>query len=400
MTPEELQTLLAHDDAYAESAVVPPIYQTSLFTFASYEEMEGAFAGLGMTPRPMYSRMNNPTGMALEAKLAALEGGEAARAFGSGMAAISTAVLSRLRAGDRIVCIRNVYPGTFRLFTQLFPRFAIETVFVDGRDPLAVAEALPGARLLYLESPTSHVFQLQDLQVLGDLAREHGVFTILDNSWATPIFQRPLEHGIDMVVHSASKYLGGHSDVVAGVAVGRRVDIDRLNQLEMVVLGGKLAAFEAFLLMRSLRTLPARMRQHQASALKLARRLEEHPLVEAVFHPGLESHPQHDLAHRYFSGTSSLFSIRLPDAPRVVKRFVNSLELFRLGVSWGGHESLVFPAMLGFLEPGDRNPYHIFDIPQGLIRLYVGLEATEDLWRDLQQALTLAWRAQEEVEGT
>lgn len=400
MTLEELQTLLAHDEPYDRSAVVPPIFQTSLFSFASYEEMEGAFAGLGMTPRPMYSRMNNPTVMALEEKLAELEGGEAARAFGSGMAAITTAILSRLRAGDRIVCVNNVYPGTFRLMTQFLPRFDVQTTFVDGRDPSSVARALPGATVLYLESPTSHVFQLQDLRILADAAKDHGVFTVLDNSWATPVFQRPFDFGVDMVVHSASKYLGGHTDLVAGVAVGTKRDIARLNGLEMVVFGGKLSAGEAALLMRSLRTLPLRMQRHEATALELARRLREHPLVHEVFHPGLADHPQRELAETQLRGTSSLFSFRLPDEPAVVKAFVNALAVFRLGVSWGGHESLVFPAMLGFLEPGDANPYRMFAVPKGLVRLYAGLEAAEDLWRDLLQALTIAAGVREEAART
>lgn len=390
MASKDLETFLAHDGRYAEGAVVPPVYQTSLFTFTSIEDMEDAFAGLGMTPRPMYSRMNNPTVMTLEAKLAQLEGGEAARAFSSGMAAISTSVLSRVRSGDRIVCVRNVYPGTFRLFTQLLPRFGITVDFVDGQNPEAVADVLPSSRLLYLESPTSHTFQLQDLAELTELARSHGVFTIADNSWATPVFQRPLDHGVDMVVHSASKYLGGHSDVVAGVAVGSRADIDKLNGLEFVVLGGKLSPLEAALLMRSLRTLPLRMRQHQQSALELARRLVAHPLVEEVNHPYLDTHPQHELAKRYLHGASSLFSIRLRGNSDTVRRFVNALGLFRLGVSWGGHESLAFPAMLGFLEPGSQNPYRLFEVPEQLVRLYVGLEATEDLWCDLQEALETA----------
>ena len=207
-------TIVAHDDAFPAGAVVPPIFQTSLFTFGSYQELEDAMAG--RVPRPIYSRGDNPTVQAFEAKLAVLEGAGAARAFASGMAAISAAVLSNLRAGERMVCVRHCSPDAFRLFTTVLPRFAIQVDFVDGRDAAAVERALPGAKVLYLETPTSLVFETQDLPRLAALASAHGALTIVDNSWASPIFQRPLAHGVDLVLHSASKYLGVAARAGAG----------------------------------------------------------------------------------------------------------------------------------------------------------------------------------------
>jgi cystathionine beta-lyase/cystathionine gamma-synthase len=383
--PIHARTVVAHDDAYSFGAVVPPIYQTSLFTFESFEEMEATFEDRGVLGHPFYSRGNNPTVQVFEEKIATLERGEKARAFSSGMAAISTAILSRCGAGSRVVCVHHVYPDAFKLLTQLGPRYGIEVEFVDGRDLGAIERALPGASVLYLESPSSTVFHLQDLSAATALAKTHGVYTIIDNSWATPIFQRPLELGVDMVVHSASKYLGGHSDTVAGVLVGRAADVDAINRLEYNVLGGKLSPFEGWLLLRGLRTLPLRMAAHRASTLEITARLEVHPKVGRVNYPGLASFPQADLAAR-LEGTCGLFSFELNADREGIKRFVNALEYFKLGVSWGGHESLVFPIALGLLSRGPLNPYDRFGVPENTIRLHVGLEHVEDLWTDLENA--------------
>jgi cystathionine beta-lyase/cystathionine gamma-synthase len=379
-------SILTHDETYPFGAVVPPIYQTSLFTFESFEEMEDSFRSLGLDGHPMYSRGNNPSVQVFEQKVAALEGGEAARAFSSGMAAISTAILARCQAGSRVLCVECVYPDAFKFFTQLAPRYGITVEFVDGRDLNAIQAALPGATLLYLENPTSMVFRLQDLSAIADMARAHGVYTIIDNSWATPLYQRPIEHGIDMVVHSASKYLGGHSDTVAGIIVGKHVDIEKINRLEYSVLGGKLSPFEGWLLLRGLRTLNLRLEAHQKSALEIAAKLEQHEKVAKVNCPGLNSFAQADLAKK-LGGTTGLMSFELNADREGIKRFINSLEYFKLGVSWGGHESLVFPITLGLLNRGALNPYHHFGIPENTVRIHVGLEDVRDLWTDLETAL-------------
>ena len=254
-------TILAHDERFPGDSVVPPIYQTSLFTFATYGEMEDTFAG--RVRRPIYSRGDNPTVMEFERRIAALEGAEAARAFSSGMGAISASVLAFAGSGDRIVAVRHCYPDAYRLFQQLCRRMNIAVDYVDGADLDAVAAALPGAKLLYLESPTSIVFELQDLERIAAVARAQGIVTVIDNSWATPLFQQPLRHGVDLVLHSASKYLGGHSDTVAGVVAGSAELVGRINRETYPFLGAKLSPFEGWLLLRGLRTLPMRMRAHE-----------------------------------------------------------------------------------------------------------------------------------------
>jgi cystathionine beta-lyase len=378
-------TILAHDEGIPGDAVVPPIFQTSLFTFPSYGSAMAAFRG--EEQRSVYSRVGNPTNAAFEAKVAALEGAEAARGFASGMAAISAAVLSQVAAGDRILCVRHVYPDTYRFFETMLRRFSVTTDYVDGRDLEAVARALPGARLLYLESPTSWVFETQDLSAIADLARAHGVVTVIDNSWATPVFQRPLRHGIDLVVHSASKYLSGHSDTVAGVVAGRCQLIDRINGEALPFLGAKLAPFEAWLLLRGLRTLEIRMRAAEARGLAVARWLLERPEVTRVHHPILAG----AVGGRQLAGASSLFSFELADGLSV-RRFVDALRLFKLGVSWGGHESLVFPAEITHQQAGGPNSARDFSVSPRTIRLHVGLESTNDLLADLETALAAADR--------
>jgi cystathionine beta-lyase/cystathionine gamma-synthase len=376
-------TILAHDTDVPGDAVVPPIFQTSLFTFPSYDAAMAAFRG--EERRPVYSRVGNPTNAAFEAKIAALEGAEAARGFASGMAAISAAVLSQVGAGDRIVCVRHVYPDAYRLFETTLRRFGVRVDYVDGRDLAAIERALPGARLLYLESPTSWVFEVQDLAAIARLARAHGVVTIVDNSWASPIFQRPLLHGIDLVVHSASKYLSGHSDTVAGVVAGRRQLVERIDGEVLPFLGSKLAPFEGWLLLRGLRTLELRLRAAQARGLAVARFLAERPEATRIHHPALAG----AVDGVQLTGASSLFSFELAEGLSV-RRFVDGLRLFKLGVSWGGHESLVFPAEITHQQTGGPNSAKAFGVSPRTIRLHVGLESTADLLTDLEAALAAA----------
>ncbi|MEO3431562.1 PLP-dependent transferase [Inquilinus sp. CAU 1745] len=379
---EDPFTLLAHDAPFPDGAVVPPIYQTSLFTFADYAALEASFSGNNR--RPVYSRGDNPTVMEFERRVAALEGAEAARGFASGMAAISAAVLSQVESGGRVVCVRHVYPDAYRLFRKLLPRFGVTVDFVDGGDPDAVAKALPGASVLYLENPTSWVFETQDLPALTALARREGVCTIIDNSYATPLYQKPISHGVDLVVHSASKYLSGHSDTVAGIVAGRADLIARINDLTYPYLGGKLSPFEAWLLVRGMRTLPLRLQRHQESGLEIARRLKDHPLVARVLHPGLNPP-----ALTTLSGYSGLFSFEVTEAV-VVPVFIDALRLFKIGVSWGGHESLVMPALAGIRQAGGPSSMIDFGVSPLTVRLHVGLEGVSDLWADLSQALERA----------
>jgi cystathionine beta-lyase/cystathionine gamma-synthase len=379
----EAATLLAHDEPFPGGAVVPPIYQTSLFTFGSYAEMADTFAG--RSSQPIYSRGNNPTVMEFEAKVAALEGAEAARGFSSGMAAISATVLAFVGAGERIVAVRNCYGDAYRLFERFLPRMNITVDYVDGSDADAVAAALPGAKLLYLESPTSMMFELQDIEALTAVARQHGIVTTIDNSYATPLFQKPILHGVDLVLHSASKYLGGHSDTVAGVVAGSAAHIRRINEQTYSYLGGKLSPFEAWLLLRGLRTLPLRLPHHMKSGLAIAERLKAHPHVERVNHPAYSNHP----GKKTLGGYAGLFSFEVTEEIDV-PAFVDALRLFKIGVSWGGHESLVVPVMASIEQTPAMNSLSRFGVSARTIRFNVGLESVEDLWADVAQAFEKA----------
>lgn len=374
--------IAAHDGPQAFDAVVPPIVQTSLFTFSSYDEMLETYRG--ERQRPVYSRGLNPTVRAFEEMLARLEGGEDALAFGSGMAAISSTVLTFVSPGDKIVAVRHLYPDAFRLFGAMLKRMGIQVVYADGRDEAAMAEALKGARLLYLESPTSWTMETHDIAALAALARAEGAVSVIDNSWASPVFQQPLSQGVDLVLHSASKYLGGHSDVVAGVVAGPKALVDRIRTETLPYLGGKLGPFEAWLLVRGLRTLPIRMRAHEASGLEIARRLLAHETVASVQHPGLANSLPKGL-----SGCSGLFSFVFREGVDI-RAFSDRLQYFKLGVSWGGHESLVVPAEIVLQQKAQPNSAQAFGIDPRSVRLHVGLEGTEALWRDLEAAIAAA----------
>ncbi|RKE79459.1 PLP-dependent transferase [Rhizobium sp. AG855] len=381
--PFELASLIvAHDETNAFEAVVPPIVQTSLFTFETYDEMVATYRG--ERNRPVYSRGLNPTVRHFEEMLAKLEGGEDALGFGSGMAAISSTVITFVEPGDRIVAVKNLYPDAFRLFGTLLKRMKVEVTYIDGTDLDAVDAAMAGARLLYLESPTSWIMETHDVAALAAIARKHGAVSVIDNSWASPIFQRPLSLGVDIVLHSASKYLGGHSDVVAGVVTGSKTLIDRIRGEALPYLGGKMSPFDAWLLIRGLRTLPIRMKAHEASALDIARRLKALDVVEQVNHPGLANQLPPGL-----SGTSGLFSFVFREGVDI-RAFCDQLQLFKLGVSWGGHESLVVPGEVVLQQKAQPNSAHAFGMNPRSVRLHVGLEGTEVLWRDLETAIAAA----------
>ena len=379
---DELSLIATHDERNAFDAVVPPIVQTSLFTFSSYDEMVATYRG--EIVRPVYSRGLNPTVRAFEETLAKLEGGEDALGFASGMGAISATVLTFVKPGDRIVAVRNVYPDAYRLFGTILKRMQIEVTYVDGRDEAAVDKALPGAKLIYLESPTSWVMEAHDVGALAALARRHGALSVIDNSWASPIFQRPLSLGVDLVLHSASKYLSGHSDVVAGVVAGPKELIDRIRGESLPYLGAKLSPFDAWLLVRGMRTLAVRMKAHESSALAIARRLVEHDAVATVNHPGLGNALPPGLV-----GTSGLFSFSFNEGVDV-RAFCDHLRLFKLGVSWGGHESLVVPGEVVLAQKAMPNSAQEFGLDPRSVRLHVGLEGTEALWADLEAAIAVA----------
>lgn len=375
-TPD-LATLLAAVSADPGGSVTPPIVQSSLFTFDSYAAFEDRMAGRSQTA--LYTRVQNPTVSAFEGLMAAAEGGEAAVGFASGMAAISSSLLSVLKPGDRVACVEHVYPDSYRFMERVLRPFGIAVDY----HPVAAFETDPdllaGVRVAYLESPSSVVFQAMNLPMVAAHARRHGALTMIDNSWASPVFQRPLGLGIDIVIHSASKYISGHSDVVAGVVVSSQVHIDRIRDLTLPLLGGKLAPFEAWLLIRGLRTLTARMAQHHATADIFVDRLSALPFVRRVNSPGANSVPG-------LTGRSGLMSVEFDDSVDI-PRLSDALEHFRLGVSWGGFESLILPARVGLAQAGEHNSMRVFGVSPNLVRLSLGLESAADLWRDMEAAL-------------
>jgi cystathionine beta-lyase len=378
-TSEHLDTLIQHlgeEEPFPYGAVVPPIVQTSLFTARTLRERH---ASTGQSGVYYYSRVSNPTMELAERKIAALEGTDRALLFGSGMAAISAALLTFLRTGDHVICVEHAYPPTRALLGEWLPRFGVETTLVPGTELEQFAAARrPNTRLVYLESPTSLTFQLQDLQTVAEWARAHGILTLCDNSWASPVFQQPHALGVDLVLHSASKYLGGHSDLIAGVVAGRAELMDQVAHTREL-LGGILEPFGAWLLIRGLRTLTVRMERLQRNGLQVACWLEVQPFVVQVHHPGLPSHPQHALAQRQMRGYGSLFSLRThPFTDEQMYRFTDGLRLFRFGPSWGGHESLLLAWGEGEPDAHGRRPW--------FFRIYVGLEHPDDLIRDLSAA--------------
>ena len=380
---DELVCLGHGEDLLAQGgSVMPPIVQTSLFTKPTLDQL---IDELGAEHRHhLYSRGQNPTVEAVEKKLATLERGEACKCTASGMAAVSATLMGLLAAGDHVLFVNNVYGPTLQL-AQRLTRFGVRHDVVLDTDLAAVEAAVtPATRMIWVESPGTMLFRVMDLRALVDLARSRGITTVIDNSWSTPLFQKPLTLGVDVAIHSASKYIGGHSDVVAGAVITDAGRLERIFYDGYQLLGGALGPFDAWLLNRGLRTLPVRMRQHHHDALALARYLADHPRVRRVFHPGLDEGAR-PLVEAQLTGFSGLFSVELDtDGYEGVRTFVDALKRFRIGVSWGGVESLV-------VTPNRRtNAAELAaqGIGPGTVRFSVGLEGVAALRDDLEQALT------------
>jgi cystathionine beta-lyase len=365
-------------------AVSPPIIQSSNFAYPTLESFRSAFSD--EAAHHLYTRGNNPTVQILRKKVAALEGAEDALIFSSGMAAISAAILSRVEAGRHVVCVESPYSWTHKLLTDYLPRFGVEATFVDGKSLEQIEAAIqPNTSLLYLESPNSLTYEMQDLRGCARLAKKHGIATCIDNSYASPCYQQPIAMGIDMVVHSGSKYLNGHSDVVMGVLCSTKKIISEVFEGEFMTLGGILSPHDASLAIRGLRTLELRLQRSNESALKLAQYLESHPKVAKVVHPLLPSFPQYELARKQMSGAGGLFSFYLrADTIAQAERFFEKLDGFLLAVSWGGHESLVLPFAAFHKIPGKPDS----TLPWNFVRLYVGLEDADWLMEKLESALS------------
>ena len=305
--------------------------------------------------------------------------------FGSGAAAMACGVLANVSSGDHVICVQNPYSWTYKLVTKMLPRFGVTYTFVQGADIQEIKNALaPNTRLLILESPNSITFQLQDLEACSQLCHQHGIVSIIDNSYASPLFQNPANLGIDLVMHTCSKYLNGHSDVVAGVLCGTKSMMDKIFGSEFMTLGAVLSPHDAALVIRGLRTLEIRMQRLSSSAIEVAHFLEGHSKVEQVIHPFLPSFKQHALAKKQMGGCGGLFSFLVKARNKEqVNAMVDRLTTFLLAVSWGGHESLVLPFSIFHEIPGQKDPVY----PYNLIRIYVGLEDPNYLIADLEQAL-------------
>jgi cystathionine beta-lyase/cystathionine gamma-synthase len=357
-------------------AVMTPIYQTSTYV----QE------GLGKHRGYEYARTQNPTREALERNIASLEGAIHGFAFGSGLAALD-AVLKLFKAGDHIVCGENVYGGTHRLMERIYGNLGLRVSFVDMRDIGNIERALtPSTRMIYCETPTNPMMNLTDLAAVGDLAQAHGYLCVVDNTFATPYFQRPLEYGADIVLHSTTKYLNGHSDMVGGLLVTARDDVaERLGFIQNAS-GGVPGPMDCWLALRGIKTLPLRMRQHDVNGRRIAEWLTRQPMVTKVYYPGLPSHPQHELACRQMSGFGGMISLDLGDPARA-RRFVERTRIFVLAESLGGVESLIgHPASMthASVPPAMRQA---MGLTESLIRLSCGVEDTEDLIADLDQAI-------------
>ena len=309
----ELSYILNHLGENREdyfNAIAPPLMQTSNFAFSDVDGLRHALGDEYGTM--LYSRGNNPTVNMLRKKLAALAGADDALVFGSGMGAVSTAVLANVSQGDHIISVANPYSWTYRLFDKLLPRFGVHTTFVDGRDIAHFEQALnPRTRLIYLESPNTLTYELQDLEAVAGLARQHNVVTVIDNSYCSPLYQQPLSYGIDIAVQSATKYLGGHSDVVAGVLAGSAAMVRKIFDAEFLNLGSNISPMNAWLLLRGLRTLPVRLKQISATTIQVVDFLSQHPKVEKVYYPFHPSFPQYELAKKQMQGCGGLLTITL-----------------------------------------------------------------------------------------
>lgn len=359
-------------------AIITPIYQTSTYT----QE------GLGQHKGYEYSRTHNPTRTALEQCLASLESGKFGLAFASGMAASST-VMNLLSAGDHVVVGDDVYGGVYRLFERVLSRYKLTFSYVDASKPAEVERAIRSeTKMLWLETPTNPLLKLADLAQLAAIARKANIISVVDNTFASPYFQRPLEHGIDIVVHSTTKYIGGHSDVVGGAAVTSREDLHETLRFHQNACGGVPGPFDSWLTLRGLKTLALRMKEHEKNAQKIAEFLEKHSAIEKVIYPGLPSHPQHELAKKQMNGFGGMLSCVVKGGLEGAKKLLQGTKLFALAESLGGVESLIgHPATMthASIPQATREARGIVD---GLVRLSVGIEDADDLIADLNKALS------------
>lgn len=389
MEKKRFETEIIHGGYNAQEfhdSLVPPLFQTSTFTFANAKQGEKRFAG--EEDGFIYSRLGNPTVRILEERMAILEGAEKALAFGSGMAAVSAVLFSLVKSGDHILCSKGVYGCTFGLLQLLKEKFNIEHDFslMESKESIE-AGILPNTACIYIETPINPTMKLVDLQMVAEIAREKGIPIVVDNTFCSPYLQKPLEFGCDVVIHSATKYICGHGDVIAGLVAGSEAFLNKVALSTQKDIGGIISPFDAWLLLRGLKTLPVRMDRHCENAERLATALTNHPAIEQVFYPGDLNHPDYEIAAKQMKKPGGLISFTIKGAKEDAQAFMDRLKLIKIAVSLGDAETLIqHPAtMTHAVVPEDARLK--MGISNTLLRLSVGLEAWEDIWQDLKQAL-------------
>ncbi|MCB2197898.1 aminotransferase class I/II-fold pyridoxal phosphate-dependent enzyme [bacterium] len=372
----------------ATGAISLPIYQTSTYQFR--DSQHGADLFNGEADGYIYSRISNPTVDAFQREIACLEGGEAAQALGSGMAASFNAIMTDCKSGDSYISSETVYGGTHALTDHVMPRFGVTGIEVDFTDLNVVEDAIKKAKnpkVLFFETPANPTLAILDIKALAELGHKHGLTVVVDNTFATPILQRPLEYGVDVVMHSATKYIGGHGDVVAGCVVGKQEYIDRLRNDVYIDTGATMAPLNAWLLLRGLKTLPIRMKAHCENAMKIAQFLVFHPKVKVVHYPGLSSNTGHELAKRQMSGFGGMIAFEIDGGFEEGKKLMDAVELAKVAVSLGDCDTLVCHPASTTHSTYEKTVREKAGIKDNLIRLSVGIEDPADIMDDLNQAL-------------
>lgn len=380
--PETAAVHGASDMEKKNGPVGTPIYQTSTFEVTDNDEQQRV-----TTTDRYYTRWGNPTNTAAEQAVAAVEGVEAARTFASGMGAITTTVLALLKAGDHVVAQRDIYGGVTKFFSQWLPRLGIETTFVDTNDYEQHARAIrPNTRMLYLESPTNPALRVVDLKKASGLARQHKLISMIDSTFGTPINQHPAEYGIDLIMHSGTKYLSGHADLTCGVVCGRQELMDQIWETR-TTLGNCMDPHAAWLLIRGLKTLAVRVARQNENALRVAEFLEQHAKVRRVYHPFLKSHPQHAVARQQMTGGGGMVTFEVDGTGEDARRVSEAMHLFTLATSLGGVESLVSIPVLTSHAMISAEQRQKMGVTEQMVRLSVGIESVDDLIEDLERAL-------------
>ncbi|WP_284140195.1 MULTISPECIES: methionine gamma-lyase [unclassified Virgibacillus] len=388
---KHLETAVIHEGYTAKEmlgSLTTPIFQTSTYTFDSAEQGERRFAG--EESGYIYSRLGNPTVTVLEERIAALEGGERGLAFSSGMAAVSAVLIALTKANDHVLCSAGLYGCTFGLLTMLQEKYGIEHDFSSMQTKEEIRKSIrPETVCIYVETPINPTMQLIDLQLVVEVAREYGIPVVVDNTFASPYLQRPIELGCDVVIHSATKYISGHGDVIAGLVVGKKEFLDSVAMTTQKDIGGVLSPFDAWLLLRGLKTLPIRMDRHCDNAMQIFNQLQQHPTIAAVYYPDDKNHAQYAIREKQMTRGGGVLSFEIKGTKKAAQQLLNALSFVKIAVSLGDAETLIeHPATMTHAVVPEASRLDM-GITDQLIRLSVGLEAWEDIWADLEQALRL-----------